>query len=121
MENSPTTGNQFNPGIGRSNGVVDHAAVPMQGPVNKMPSPANADMGAAPAVVARVAGIAHQTVDKVVEVATPTAAWVSAKGETLAASGRSAVADARVYVTANPWQSLGVAVAAGFLLGRFAR
>lgn len=100
MENSPTTNNQFNPEITRANGVVDHAVRPM---------------------VSRVAEVAHQTVDKVAEAATPTAAWLSCKGEALTASGRSAIADARVYVAANPWQSLGAAVAAGFLLGRLAR
>ena len=120
MENSVISGQRFNPGSNQTNGIVDHAAVPMSGPLNAMAA-AGADAGSAPAVVARVAGKVHQTVDKVAEAATPTAQWLSAKGEHLAASGRSAVADARVYVTANPWQSLGVAVAAGFLLGRLAR
>ena len=93
----------------------------MQGPVNKFPATTSGDSGAAPAVVARVAGVAHQTVDKVAEAAAPTAQWLSGKTEALAVSGRNAVADARVYVTANPWQSVGVAVVAGFLLGRLAR
>ncbi len=121
MENSVIAGQRFNPVISQTNGVVDHAAVPMHGPVNPMPAPASVDGGAAPAVVARIARQAHQTVDKVAEAATPTAQWLSAKSENLASSGRSAVADARVYVMANPWQSLGVAAAAGFLLGRLAR
>lgn len=121
MENSVIAGQRFNPGISQTNGIVDHAAVPMHGPVNTVPTPASHDMGAAPAVVARISAKVHQTADKFAESAIPTADWLSAKGETLAASGRSAVTDARLYVTANPWQSLGVTLAAGFLLGRLAR
>ena len=100
MENSPSTHTQFDPEITRPNGALGHAARP---------------------VVSRVAEVAHQTVDKLAEAATPTAAWLSCKGDALTASGRNAVADARVYVAANPWQSLGAAMAAGFLLGRLAR
>lgn len=121
MDNSPVTGNQLNPGTPRPNGFVDHAAVPMQGPVNNLPATTSGGSGAAPAVVARVAGVAHQTVDKVAEAATPKVEWLAGKSEALTVSGRNAIADARVYVTANPWQSLGVAVVAGFLLGRLAR
>lgn len=121
MENSVIAGQRFNPVISQTNGVVDHAAVPMHGPVNPMPAPASVDGGAAPAVVARIARQAHQTVDKVAESATPTANWFSARSESLASSGRSAAADARAYVMANPWESLAVAAAAGFLLGRLAR
>jgi ElaB/YqjD/DUF883 family membrane-anchored ribosome-binding protein len=121
MDNSPNSGHQYNPGNTRSDGFVDHAAVPMQGPLNLGAAPANGGARAAVPVIARVAEMAHQTVDKVAEVATPPAQWLSEKSETLDATRRTAVADARVYVSANPWQSLGVAVAVGFLLGRLAR
>ncbi len=121
MENSPITGNQFNLETTRPNGIVDRAAVPVQGAANKMSAAFSGDLGAAPRVVSRVAEVAHQTADKVAEAATPTAQWLSGKGEAVTASGRNVIADARVYVAANPWQSLGVAVAAGFLVGRVAR
>ena len=99
MENSPSTHNQFGPEITRPNGA-GRAARP---------------------VVSRVAEVAHQSVDKVAEAATPTAEWLSGKSEALTRSARNAIAEARVCVTANPWQSLGAAVAVGFLLGRLAR
>ena len=74
----------------------------------------------APAI-ARAAQIAHQAVDRVSDVATPTAAWLTARGESLATAQRNAVSDAKTYISANPWQSIGIALAAGVLIGRLAR
>lgn len=121
MDNSAISSHQFNPGNGLSDRAMDHAAVPMQGTVNNALVSNSGDSRAAIPVVTRVAEMAHQTVDKVAEAATPTVAWLSAQGESLAASKRNADAGARVYVSANPWRALGVAVAAGFLLGRLTR
>ncbi len=121
MESPLISGQRFGSGSTFSNDVVDHVAVPMHGPVNTMAAPASDDMGSAPAVVARISAKVHQTVDKLAETAIPTADWLSANRETLAANGRTAVTDTRHYVTANPWQCLGVALAAGFLLGRLSR
>ena len=121
MENSTLSGQPFNNGTTRPAGVVDHAPVPMHGALNKVSAPDSGNAASTPPVVTRVTEVAHQTVDKLAEAAAPTAQWLSGKGEALTASGRNAVADARVYVVANPWQSLGVAVAAGYLLARLAR
>jgi ElaB/YqjD/DUF883 family membrane-anchored ribosome-binding protein len=69
----------------------------------------------------RVAEVAHQTVDKVAGVAAPTAAWLSDQGDSLKATQRTVAADAAQYASAHPWKSLGFALAAGFLIGRFIR
>ena len=120
MENSTITGNHFNPDTTRPSGKSDGAALPAQGTFNKM-SVFSGDLGETPPAVSRAADVAHQAVDKMAEAAAPTAEWLAGKGEALTATGRNAIADARVYIAANPWQSLGVAVATGFLLGRLAR
>ncbi len=121
MENPTTSPTPFNAGNGMSDGLVTHAAVNMHGAVNKVAASANEAAGAVKPAIARVAEIAHQTVDKVADATAPTAAWLARQGENLQTTQRNAVADARVYITANPWQSLGVALAAGFLIGRLAR
>ncbi len=108
-------------GNGASDGVVDQAAVNLHGAVDKMASSADDMAGIVKPAIARVAQIAHQSVDKVADVAGPTAAWLAQQGENLATTQRNAVADARAYVSANPWPSVGVALAAGYLLGRWAR
>ena len=121
MEFTPITNSPLSTGNGLSDGIVDHAAVNLHGAVNKVAASVNDAAESAKPAIARVAQMAHQTVDKVADVAGPTAAWLTAQGETLASAKRKAVADTRVYVSANPWQSLGVALAAGFLIGRFTR
>jgi ElaB/YqjD/DUF883 family membrane-anchored ribosome-binding protein len=69
----------------------------------------------------RVAQSAHQAVDKAVHVAVPTAEWLSTRGESFKATQDRMLNDARRYVSSNPMKSVGVAVAAGLLLGRILR
>lgn len=121
MFNSPITNAPLRSGNGISDGVVDQAAIGMHGAVDKAASSIEQAADAARPAIARAANMAHQTVDKVAEVAGPTAEWLNAQGASLASTQRKAAADARGYVSANPWQSLGVALAAGFLIGRLAR
>jgi len=121
METNPITHNPFNPGNGLSNGAVDHAATDMHGAVDRAAATAADAAGTVKPAIARATQMAHQTVDKVADVAGPTAAWLSAQGEHLASAQRTAVSDARAYISANPWQSLGVALAAGLLIGRMTR
>ena len=121
MESSSITNSPFKTGNAIPDSVVDHAAANMHGAVNKAAASANEAVGTVKPAIARVAQYAHQTVDKVADVAAPTAAWLSAQGESLATAKRNAVSDAKVYVSANPWQSLGAALAAGFLIGRLTR
>lgn len=72
-------------------------------------------------VIDRVASSAHQAVDKAVNVALPTAEWLSTKGENLKVTQERFIADARTYVTANPLKAVGMALAAGLLIGRLMR
>jgi ElaB/YqjD/DUF883 family membrane-anchored ribosome-binding protein len=72
-------------------------------------------------VVARVAAMAHQAVDRAAGAATPTADWLTERGETLSAGQKKLAADACSYVSAHPLKSIGVAVVVGALLGRLFR
>lgn len=120
MEISPRVNTPFSPGNG-ADSIVKQAAGSVHGTLDKMAASVDEAAADVQPAIARVAKIAHQTVDKVADAAAPTAAWLSRQGETLQSAQRNAVADARVYISANPWQSIGIAVAAGFLIGRWAR
>lgn len=69
----------------------------------------------------RAAEYAHQTVDKAVTGVTPAAEWVNEQAAALNTKQKKLVNDTREYVAANPLKSLGLALAAGFLISRIIR
>ena len=69
-------------------------------------------------VIDRAAELAHKAVDKAANIAAPTADWVSQQAENLRATQQKAVDETCKYVQANPLKSLGMALAAGFLISR---
>ena len=75
---------------------------------------------AAPAID-RVARAAHQTVDKVAEAAQPAAEWIGDSAERVRQAQEQMVAGSREYIRERPLVTLGVALAAGYLLGRLWR
>jgi ElaB/YqjD/DUF883 family membrane-anchored ribosome-binding protein len=66
----------------------------------------------------RVAAMAHQVVDKAAGAATPTADWLSERGEKLKATHQKLVADTTGYVSTHPLKAVGIAAVVGFLLSR---
>ena len=64
---------------------------------------------------------AHGAVDQVAEAAAPAAQWLEQQGESLTANGENLVDRTSKYVTAHPLQSLGLALAAGYLISRLTR
>ena len=121
MEKFPVNSAMSHTETGSLDAALDHAAVNLHGAVDKASASASEAAGSVEPAIARVAQIAHHAVDRAVDVAAPSAAWMTARRESLATAKRNAVSDARVYVSENPWQSIGVALAAGFLLARLAR
>jgi ElaB/YqjD/DUF883 family membrane-anchored ribosome-binding protein len=101
--------------------TMDKAFASVHGAVDKVAGAADDAARKVKPAIDRVAEVAHQTVDKVAGVAAPTAAWLSDQGDNLKATQRTVAADAAQYVSAHPWKSLGFALAAGFLIGRFVR
>ena len=73
---------------------------------------------AARPMVDRIATGAHQAVDKIASAAGQAAQTLGVKGEQLNNAQMRAMEQCRGYVRENPVMSLGVAVAAGFLLSR---
>lgn len=100
---------------------LNRAVASVHGTVDKVAGAADDAARRVKPAIDRVAEVAHQTVDKVAGVAVPTAAWLSNQGDSLKATQRTMTADAAQYVSAHPWKSLGIALAAGFLIGRLIR
>jgi ElaB/YqjD/DUF883 family membrane-anchored ribosome-binding protein len=63
----------------------------------------------------------HGAVDQVADAAAPAAHWLEEQGETLTTSGEKLVDNTCKYIAAHPLQSLGLAVAAGYLISRLTR
>ena len=62
----------------------------------------------------------HGALNQVADTAAPAAQWLEEHGEVLTVSGRQLLDRTRKYVLANPLQSLGLALTAGYLISRFA-
>jgi ElaB/YqjD/DUF883 family membrane-anchored ribosome-binding protein len=63
----------------------------------------------------------HGALDQAVDAAAPAAQWLEEHGETLTANSEKLAARTRKYITANPLQSFGLALAAGYLISRLTR
>jgi ElaB/YqjD/DUF883 family membrane-anchored ribosome-binding protein len=64
---------------------------------------------------------AHGALDEAVDAVTPAARWLEEHADALTA-GRDKLLDrTRKYVTANPLQALGLALATGYLISRISR
>jgi ElaB/YqjD/DUF883 family membrane-anchored ribosome-binding protein len=66
--------------------------------------------------IERMSQSAHEAIDKAASVASDYASRVSAKGEELMSMPQDWVDAARDYVREKPFQALGIALAAGYLL-----
>ena len=73
---------------------------------------------AAKPAVDRVATSAHVAVDKVAGVATQAAETLGIRGEQIKSAQEKLVESAREYMQEHPVATLGIAVAAGFVLSR---
>jgi ElaB/YqjD/DUF883 family membrane-anchored ribosome-binding protein len=69
----------------------------------------------------QVTAMAHQTVDKTAGAVAPAADWLTDQGAGLNATQKKLMGDTCGYISANPLTSIGIAVAAGFVLGRMIR
>ena len=73
---------------------------------------------AARPAIGRIASGAHQAVDKIADVATHAADTLGVKGGQMKDVQARLLDDCSAYVREHPLASLGIAVAAGFLLSR---
>jgi len=67
--------------------------------------------------VDRAARFAHQTVDKAADAAVPAADWLEEKTVDARIKQKQWAEKTRIYVSANPLTGIGIAAAAGLLIG----
>lgn len=66
----------------------------------------------------KVSHSAHEAVDKIADMSYQTAEALGEKGEQLRTAEEEWIENYRAYIRENPIRSVGIAVAAGFLLSR---
>lgn len=101
--------------------ALNKAAIGAHNIVDKVAGAADEAARKAMPVIDRAAEYAHQAVDKTVAGVTPAAEWLNERAAALDATQKKLVSSTREYVAANPLQSLGIALAAGFLISRIIR
>jgi ElaB/YqjD/DUF883 family membrane-anchored ribosome-binding protein len=121
MELTTRTGTIFTDGTGLPDGAVHEVAASAHAALNRMATSADEAAQSVRPAIDRVAQMGHHTVDSVADVAGSTAGWVNKQSLAVKSTGQNAVAETRKYVAVHPLQSIGVAVAAGLLLGRWMR
>ncbi len=122
MENTAFGSTSSTPAIsGNGTGTLNQASSSAHAAVNAMTGAADEAARSVKPAIDRVSALAHQAVDKVAGAATPTADWLAEQGETLNTAQKKLVEDTCSYVSAHPLKSIGVALAAGFLLSRIIR
>jgi len=63
----------------------------------------------------------HGAVDQVANAAGPAAKWLEEQSESLTTGGEKMLDSTVKYIAAHPFQSLGLALAAGYVLSRLTR
>lgn len=102
-------------------GALNQASSSANAAVNSIAGAAEEAAHKATPAIDQAVAMAHQAVDKAAEAATPAVDWLAGQGESLNAAQKKLIADTCSYVSANPLKSVGIAVAAGFLLSRIIR
>ncbi len=119
---STSYGNTLNTSSGLSNttgeGAVNKAQSNAHAAVDSFASAADEAARKVKPKIDKVASMAHSAVDKAAGAAAETADKLTARGESLNAAQKKLVADTCSYVSDNPLKSVGIAVLAGFVLGR---
>lgn len=102
-------------------GALNKASSSAHAAVDSFAGKADEAASKAKPAIERVAARAHQAVDKAVGAAAPTADWLAEQGERLHTTQKKLVENSSNYVSANPLKSIGMAIAAAFLLSRIFR
>ena len=105
----------------KGDGTLHKAATGAHYAVERVAGAADEAVRKAIPAIDRAAEYAHRTVDKAVTGATPAAEWIDDQATAFNAAQNKLVDNTRAYVTANPLVSLGMAIAAGFLVSRILR
>lgn len=116
-DNTPSTSGMLH----NTEGTVNKASLSAHAVVNSIAGAADEAASKAKPAIDQVAAMAHRAVDKAAGAAAPTVDWLTEQGASINASQKQLVANTCGYVSANPLKAVGMAVVAGFVLGRLIR
>jgi ElaB/YqjD/DUF883 family membrane-anchored ribosome-binding protein len=111
----------FPDGTGLPDGRLHEAATSAHGVVDRMATGAHQAALSVDPAIDRAAQVGHHTIDSVADVAGSSAEWLRRQGGAIKSSQANASAGVQRYVAIHPWQSIAIAIGAGFLLGRWKR
>jgi ElaB/YqjD/DUF883 family membrane-anchored ribosome-binding protein len=72
-------------------------------------------------ILNKAAARAHGAVDQVAGAAAPAAQWLEEQNEALTTTAEKLMDSTRKYIAAHPLQSVGLTLAAGYLISRLTR
>ena len=121
MEANAAGSNFPNLGASGTDGNLNKVASSAHRAVDSVAGKAEEAARKAGPAVDRVAKAAHQAVDSAAGAAAPAVDWIAEQGEHLNEVQKKMVDDLCKYVSANPMKSIGIALAAGFILSRITR
>ena len=105
----------------QGDGALHKAATGAHNVVEKVAGAADDAARRAIPAIDRAAEYAHRTVDRTVTGVSPAAEWLDEQAMAFNATQKKLVSSSRDYVAANPLASLGMALAAGFLISHIIR
>ena len=122
MENTALGNPPPTSGMSRGAGDVLNKTLPgAQAALNSLAEAADGAVRKPRPKIDHVAAIAHDVVDKAAATAAPAADWLGEKSDRLNVAQKKLSNDTAAYISANPLMSVGMAVLAGFLIGRVIR
>ena len=105
----------------KSDGALGRATMSVHSAVDQTASAADGVARKVIPAIDRAAEFAHHAVDKAAAGAAPAAEWISDQASAINATQKKLVSGTRQNVAANPLMSVGIALAAGYLISRVIR
>jgi ElaB/YqjD/DUF883 family membrane-anchored ribosome-binding protein len=124
MDNTTNGSNPSNSGLSKAtdtkaiDGMLSKASSSAHDTVNSIAGAAEEAARKAKPSIEKATAMAHKAVDGVAGSVAPAADWLAEQGNSLNLIQKKAIDETRTYISENPFKSLGIALAAGYLLSK---
>jgi ElaB/YqjD/DUF883 family membrane-anchored ribosome-binding protein len=122
MDNTTNGTNPSNSALAKAqdgkaiDGMLSKASSSAHATVNSIAGAAEEAARKAKPTIDQVTAMAHKAVDGVAGTVAPAADWLAEQGSSLNQIQKKAIDETRTYISANPFKSLAIAAATGYLL-----
>src|SRR5262245_53094429 len=121
MESTATGSNFPHAGASGTEGTLSKATSSAHAAVDSVAGKVDDAARKAGPAIDRVTKAAHQAVDNAAGAAGPAVSWIAEQGQHLNDTQKKVVDDMCKSISANPLKSVGIALAAGFIISRITR